>query len=76
MMKNIYRQFKYSLMSQGISEDEAGRLIENRMEFKLYAAKQHLKNLKILEQNGSSMLSSKERAHMQHRKSKGNHHNL
>ena len=25
-------------MSQDISEDEAGRLIENRTEFKLYAA--------------------------------------
>ena len=54
MIRNTYRQvFKDSLMSQDISEDEAGRLIENRTEFKLYAAKQHLKNLKNLEQDGS-----------------------
>lgn len=29
-----------------VSEDEAGRLIENRTECKLYAAEQHLNNLK------------------------------
>ena len=62
MIKNIYRQvFKYSLMSQDILEDEAGRLIENRTEFKLYAAEQHLNNLKRLEHKGSNMRLFKER---------------
>jgi hypothetical protein len=50
-------------MSQDISEDEAGRLIENRTEFKLYAAEQHLNNLKRLEQKGSNMRLFKERVH-------------
>jgi hypothetical protein len=43
-------------MSQDISENEAGRLIENRTQFKLYAAEQHLKNLENLEQDGSSTM--------------------
>jgi hypothetical protein len=64
MIINIYRQvFKSSLMSQGISEDEAERLIENRTEFKLYAAEQHLNNLKRLEHKGSNMRLFKERVH-------------
>jgi len=46
-----------------ISEDEAGKLIENRTEFKLYAAEQHLNNLKRLEQKGSNMRLFKERVH-------------
>jgi hypothetical protein len=50
-------------MSQEISEDEARRLIENRTEFKLYAAEQHLNNLKRLEQRGSDMRLFKERVH-------------
>jgi hypothetical protein len=34
MVKNIYRRvFEDSLMSQQISEDEAGKLIKNRTEF-------------------------------------------
>jgi hypothetical protein len=48
-------------MSIDISEEEALELIENRVKFKLYAAEQHLKNLKILEQDGSNMQSFKER---------------
>ncbi|MFZ0510951.1 MAG: hypothetical protein WAM14_05045, partial [Candidatus Nitrosopolaris sp.] len=47
-------------MSSDISEEEALELIENRVKFKLYAAEQHLKNLKILEQDGSNMQSFKE----------------
>jgi hypothetical protein len=50
-------------MSQDISEEEAGRLIENRTEFKLYAAEQYLNNLKRLEQKGSNMRLFKERVH-------------
>ena len=48
-------------MSPDISEEDATELIENRVKFKLYAAEQHLKNLKKLEQDGSSMQSFKER---------------
>jgi hypothetical protein len=44
-----------------ISEDEARKLIENRTEFKLYAAAQHLKNLKNIEQSGTTMHSPKGR---------------
>jgi hypothetical protein len=62
LVKNIYRLvFKRRHMSQDISEDEAGKLLENRTEFKLYAAQQHLNNLKMLEQKGSNMRLSKER---------------
>ena len=62
MVKNIYRRvFKRRHMSQDLSEEQAGELIENRMEFKLYAAKQHLKNLRNLEQEGGSIGFSKER---------------
>jgi hypothetical protein len=50
-------------MSQEISEDEAGKLIENRTQFKLYAAEQHLKNLTNLERDGTTMHSSKGRVH-------------
>jgi len=48
-------------MSQEMSEEEAGRLLENRMEFKLYVAKRHLNNLRRFEQEGSSMPFFKER---------------
>jgi hypothetical protein len=48
-------------MSHDLSEDEVGRLIENRTEFKLYAAEQHFKNLENLEQDGSTMRSFKGR---------------
>jgi hypothetical protein len=50
-------------MSHDLSEDEAGRLIENRMESKMYAAEQRLNNLKRLEQKGSNMRLFKERVH-------------
>jgi hypothetical protein len=48
-------------MSHDLSEDEAGKLLENRTEFKLYAAEQHLNNLKRFEQEGSNIRFSKER---------------
>jgi Cthe_2314-like HEPN len=48
-------------MSHDLSEEDAKQLIESRVKFKLYAAEQHLESLKILEQNGSSMQSFKER---------------
>jgi hypothetical protein len=44
-----------------ISEDEAGKLIENGTEFKLYAAKHHLNNLKDIDQSGTTMHLSKGR---------------
>lgn len=47
-------------MSHDLSEDEAGRLIENRTESKMYAAEQRLNNLKRLEQKGSNMRLFKE----------------
>jgi hypothetical protein len=50
-------------MSHDLSEDEAGRLIENRTESKMYAAEQRLNNLKRLEQKGSNMRLFKERVH-------------
>jgi hypothetical protein len=53
--------FKRRIISYDISEEEARELMENRVKFKLYAAEQHLKNLKNLEQNGSSMRFFKER---------------
>jgi hypothetical protein len=42
-------------------EEEAIELMENRVKLKLYAAEEHLKNLIILEQNGSNMRFFKER---------------
>jgi hypothetical protein len=48
-------------MSTDMSEQQASQLLENRVEFKIYAAEHHLKNLKTLEQRGSTMQSSKER---------------
>jgi Cthe_2314-like HEPN len=38
-----------------LSEEDATKLIENRVNFKLYAAEQHLNNLKTLNQNGVSI---------------------
>jgi hypothetical protein len=35
-------------MLHDISEEEARELMENRVKFKIYAAEQHLMNLKIL----------------------------
>jgi hypothetical protein len=62
LVKNIYRLvFKRRHMSPDISEDEAGKLLANRTEFKLYAVEQHLNNLKMLEQKGSNMRLSKGR---------------
>jgi hypothetical protein len=62
LVKYIYlRVFKSLLMSHDLSEDEAGKLLENRTEFKLYAAEQHLNNLKRFEQEGSNIRFSKER---------------
>jgi hypothetical protein len=57
----VIRVFNRRLMSQDISEDEAGKLLENRTKFKLFAAEQHLNNLKRLEQEGSSMRFFRER---------------
>jgi hypothetical protein len=48
-------------MFHNISEKEATELNENSVKFKSHAAEQHLKNLKILEQNGSTMPFFKER---------------
>jgi hypothetical protein len=53
--------FKGCLISHDISEDEATKLIEDRMEFKLYVADQHLNNLKRLEQKCSNIRLFKER---------------
>jgi hypothetical protein len=62
MLKNIYhRVFKRRLMSHGLSQQEAEELIGNRTKFKLYTAEQHLKNLKNLEQDCTTMHSSKGR---------------
>lgn len=64
MVKNVYRLVvKDRLMSEDISEEQARELIENRTKFKLYAAQQHLNNLKMLEQKGSSARFFKERIH-------------
>jgi Cthe_2314-like HEPN len=38
-----------------LSEEDASKLLENRVNFKLYNAEQHLNNLKTLNQNGISM---------------------
>jgi hypothetical protein len=44
-------------LSHDISSDDAKELLENRVKFKLYAAQQHLNNLKILQQNNESIRS-------------------
>jgi hypothetical protein len=43
-----------------LSEEDAAKLIENRVNFKLYAAEQHLNNLKTLNQNGISIRQFRE----------------
>jgi hypothetical protein len=48
-------------MSHDLSQQESEELIRNRTKFKLYAAQQHLKNLKNLEQSGTTMHSPKGR---------------
>jgi hypothetical protein len=48
-------------MSHDLSQQESEELIGNRTKFKLHAAAQHLKNLKNLEQDGTTMHYSKGR---------------
>jgi hypothetical protein len=38
-----------------LSEEDASKLLENRVNFKLYTAEQHLNSLKTLNQNGISI---------------------
>ena len=44
-------------MSHDISSEDAKELLENNVKYKLYAAQQHLNNLKILRQNHESTRS-------------------